>query len=149
MAFPSVTSATAYFLGFYASGVLPSHGPYDRRNGFPIRCLAYQFIYSDGAKGLDRVSCDQGDALKIEPSAVILIRVSLVYDLKKLYLNPASSFIISSGLGKLSQRFSESLVYVFQKRKLLFCTLPLLLSIKSLYVFKKRKVIHERDLSLF
>ena len=80
---------------------------------------------------------------------MILIRVSLVYDLKKLYLNPASSLIISSGLGKLSQRFSESLVYVFQKRKLLFCTLPLSLSIKSLYVFKKRKVIHERDLSLF
>ena len=75
---------------------------------------------------------------------MILTRVSLVYDLKKLYLNPASSFIISSGLGKLSQRFSESLVYVFQKRKLLFCTLPLLLSIKLPYVFEKRKVILQR-----
>jgi len=71
---------------------------------------------------------------------VILTRVSLVYDLKKLYLNPASSFIISSGLGKLSQRFSESLVYVFQKRKLLFRTLPLLLTIKLPYVFQKRKL---------
>ena len=61
---------------------------------------------------------------------MILTRVSLVYDLKKLYLNPASSFIISSGLGKLSQRFSESLVYVFEKRKVILQRLaPFIFSI--------------------
>ena len=38
VAFTSVTSATAYHLVFNASGVYPSYGPYDRRNGFPIRC---------------------------------------------------------------------------------------------------------------
>ena len=40
-AFSSVTSATAYDLGFNASGVLPSNGPGNRWNGFPLRCLAY------------------------------------------------------------------------------------------------------------
>ena len=40
-AFTSVTSATAYLLGFYASGVAPSYGPDHRWHGFPIRCLAY------------------------------------------------------------------------------------------------------------
>ena len=40
-AFPSVTSATAYYLYFGASGVYPSRGPGGRWNGFPIRCLAY------------------------------------------------------------------------------------------------------------
>ena len=41
VAFTSVTSATAYYLNFNASGVYPSHGPYARWGGFPIRCLAY------------------------------------------------------------------------------------------------------------
>ena len=37
-AFTSVTSATAYYLGFGASGVHPSDGPDNRWDGFPIRC---------------------------------------------------------------------------------------------------------------
>lgn len=37
----SVASATAYYLGFYASGVYPSGGPNGRWYGFPVRCLAY------------------------------------------------------------------------------------------------------------
>ena len=41
MAFPSVISATAYYLHFYTSGVNPSLGLDSRWGGFPIRCLAY------------------------------------------------------------------------------------------------------------
>ena len=41
VAFTSVTSATAYYLGFNASGIGSSHGPNARWVGFPIRCLAY------------------------------------------------------------------------------------------------------------
>ena len=39
-AFDQVTSATAYFLNFNASGVGPSGGPDHRWNSFPIRCQA-------------------------------------------------------------------------------------------------------------
>ena len=38
-AFTSVTSATAYRLGFSASSVYPSDGPSNRWYGFPLRCL--------------------------------------------------------------------------------------------------------------
>ena len=31
---------SAYYLGFNASGVYPSNGPSDRRDGFPLRCLS-------------------------------------------------------------------------------------------------------------
>ena len=39
-AYTSSTSATAYSLGFNASTVYPSHGPYTRWGGFPLRCLS-------------------------------------------------------------------------------------------------------------
>ena len=39
VAYTSVTSATAYYLGFYTTNVGPSDGPYHRWNGFPLRCL--------------------------------------------------------------------------------------------------------------
>ncbi len=37
--YTSSTSATAYYLGFNASTVYPSYGPYERWRGRPLRCL--------------------------------------------------------------------------------------------------------------
>ena len=36
-AYTSSTAATAYYLGFNATGVGPSNGPVNRWNGFPVR----------------------------------------------------------------------------------------------------------------
>ena len=41
-------SALVYELLFALPSVSPSNGPNLRLSGFPLRCLAYQFIYSDG-----------------------------------------------------------------------------------------------------
>ncbi len=38
--YTSSTSATAYYLGFNASTVYPSYGPYERWRGRPLRCLS-------------------------------------------------------------------------------------------------------------
>ncbi len=41
VAYGSATSANAYPLYFGPSVVYPSHGPYDRWDGYPVRCLVY------------------------------------------------------------------------------------------------------------
>ena len=40
VAFSSPTSATVYSLVFYATRVYPSNGPFNRWDGFPLRCLS-------------------------------------------------------------------------------------------------------------